>query len=166
MAQFSPLKVVAGEKYKVVIGMHDRSVVKGYFCAESDADDIDVLIRNSNRSDGEPPAQYFNADGSTLRVDWPKVKAVFFVSSFEGDRKRPSVRFYADGPTVESIWVEITFLDGEVIEGCVSNSLRHLQNDGFILYPSTPYSNDLLIYVNKSSLLSYRVLGVRMADWT
>jgi len=33
--------------------------------------------------------------------------------------------------------------------------------DGFLLRPSDAESNNLLVYVNKSAISNYRVLGVR-----
>jgi hypothetical protein len=97
-------------------------------------------------------------------VDWSQIKAVFFVSSLKGDSEQETVRFYTSGPEVQSIWVEIVFSDGEVIEGCIRNSLHHLKDDGFFLRPSTPGGNNLLIYVNKSAIVSFRVLDVRTME--
>jgi len=100
-------------------------------------------------------------DGSDLRLDAATVKAVFFVSSFEGDRQYEPVRFYTAGNDPGLIWVEILFRDGEIVEGCVQNSVHHLLGDGFFLLPSSPGSNNLMIFINKAAMASYRVLGVR-----
>jgi hypothetical protein len=89
------------------------------------------------------------------------LKAVFCVKSFEGDSARQNIRFYANGPVVERIWVEIQFRTKEVIEGTLHNSLRHLVDNGFFLQPSDPESNNILVYIDKSSIMNYRVLGVR-----
>jgi hypothetical protein len=93
-------------------------------------------------------------------LEWSDVKAVFFVSDFQGSPERHPVLFYSRGPEVGDIWAEVTFHDGEVIEGYVSNDLHHLNANGFFLRPTDPGGNNLLIYVNKSSLKGYRVLGV------
>ena len=65
-----------------------------------------------------------------LEIDWSQVKAVFFVATFEGDREFEAVRFFTSGQG-QTIWVEIVFADGEIIEGCIRNSLHHLKYDGF-----------------------------------
>lgn len=154
----------AVKKHKVVITRQDGTVTKGFFCTEAPAD-LNSLIRKS-QSDFQKTLDrgYISEDETKLEVDWSQMKAVFFVSSFKGDSDRDSVRFYTSGPEVQSIWVEIGFRDGEVIEGCVRNSIQHLQEDGFFLYPSTPDSNNLLIYVNKAAILSYRVLGLQTLE--
>jgi hypothetical protein len=143
-------------KHKVVITMQDGILAKGYYCAGTPVD-LNSLAGNSEAHLRE---RYTSENGTQLEIDWSQVKAVFFVSSFEGDRKYEPLRFYVNGPAIKSIWVEIVFRDGEVIEGCVQNSLDHLRNDGFFLLPSTPGGNNLLIYVNKAAIADYRVLGV------
>jgi len=153
-----------GIKHKVVITQQDGTVSKGYFCAESDSD-LSTFVRNLHSCFPEALTRCYISENETqLEIDWSQVKAVFFVSSFQGDSERDSVRFYTSGPEIQSIWVEIGFCDGEVIEGCVRNSLELLKDDGFFLSPSSPDSNNLLMYVNKSAIVSYRVLGFRMLE--
>jgi hypothetical protein len=143
-------------RHKVVIAMQDGVLIKGYFCAEPPAD-LTLLAGNS---DSHIHDRYISEDGTPLEANWTQVKAVFFVSSFDGDRKYQPLRFYSNGPAIKSIWVEIVFRDGEVIEGIVQNSIHHLKDDGFFLFPSTPGGNNLLIYVNKTAIADYRVLGI------
>jgi hypothetical protein len=154
----------AGTKHKIVITRQDGTVTKGYFCAESPVD-LNSFVRNLHSCFHEELHKRYIADEQDQpELDLSQLKAVFFVSSFQGDNERDSVRFYTSGPEVQNIWVEIGFNDGEVIEGCVRNSLDHLKDDGFFLYPSSPESNNLLLYVDKSAIVSYRVLGFRMLD--
>jgi hypothetical protein len=53
------------------------------------------------------------------------------------------------------------FLDGEVMEGIVYNSIRYLVDPGFFVLPTDPGSNNTLVYVVKSWLVDHRVLGLR-----
>jgi hypothetical protein len=154
------LKDESVKKYKIVIKRRDGIVIKGYFCSDAPSD-FNLMTGNLESTFHELLSKCISESGAPLDVDWPQLKAVFFVSSFAGDREQQNVRFYTNGPEVNSIWAEIVFSDGEVIEGCIQNSLDHLENDGFFLRPSTPRSNNLLIYVNKAAIVSYRVLGVR-----
>jgi hypothetical protein len=64
-------------------------------------------------------------------------------------------------PTIRDLWVRLEFLDGEMIEGIVQNSVHCLIDDGFFLIPTDPGSNNKLLYVLKSALKEYRVLGMR-----
>jgi hypothetical protein len=89
------------------------------------------------------------------------IKAVFYVNSFEGDSNHQHLNFYSRAPIVHGIWVRLQFLDGEVMEGMVYNSLRYLVDPGFFLLPTDPESNNKLVYVQKSWLADHRVLGMR-----
>jgi len=153
----------AVRKHKVVITRQDGTSMRGYYCPEAPVD-LTAL-------DGDSQFQYHEVldacvceNGNKSGVEWSQIKAVFFVSSFEGDREHHPVRFYTSGPELKNLWVEIVFSDGEFIEGCIRNSLHHLKDDGFFLRPSSPGGNNLLVYVNKAALVSYRVLGVRNMD--
>lgn len=89
------------------------------------------------------------------------VKAVFYVNSFEGDPARRTINFHTRTPIVHGIWIRLEFLDGEVMEGIVHNSIRYLVDSGFFLVPTDPASNNKLVYVMKKWIVDYRVLGLR-----
>lgn len=89
------------------------------------------------------------------------VKAVFYVNSFEGDPARTTINFHTRTPIVHGIWIRLEFLDGEVMEGIVHNSIRYLIDPGFFLLPTDPTSNNKLVYVLKKWISDYRVLGLR-----
>ncbi len=89
------------------------------------------------------------------------VKAVFYVNRFEGDAGHKELNFHSKAPIAHGIWMRIQFLDGEVMEGIVHNSIRYLVDPGFFLVPTDPYSNNKLVYVVKSWLADHRVLGIR-----
>jgi hypothetical protein len=89
------------------------------------------------------------------------IKAVFYVNSFEGDRDHQILNFHSRAPIVHGIWMRLQFLDGEVMEGIVYNSIRYLIDPGFFLLPTDPDNNNRLVYVLKSWLADHRVLGMR-----
>lgn len=163
MTDTAALKAVLGNRHKIVITSQDGSVTKGYFCSDLPAD-LNLLEGNSQFEFHKLLELCVSESGAKFNADLSRTKAVFFVTSFEGDHEHRPMRFYTSGPELQSLWVEIVFRDGEVIEGCIRNSLHHLKDDGFFLHPSTPGSNNLLIYVNKDAIVSYRVLGVRTVD--
>ena len=150
----------ATERHKVVVNLRDGTIVKGY---------LETIVPTDLASLLQDPMRHFpqelklhGANGSANHtVDVANAKAIFFVKSFDGDKKKNPVRFYTNGPAVHGIWVEVRFHDGEVVEGVIHNSIRHLIEDGFLMSPSDPDSNNEVIYVLKSSIQNYRVLGVR-----
>ena len=87
----------ATEKQKIVITKHYGSVVKGFWSATPSIRELSDSPFPSHQA----MAQHcVKADGTPMDVDWSTVKAVFFVSTFEGDRDQETVRFYANGPQV------------------------------------------------------------------
>ena len=89
------------------------------------------------------------------------VKAIFYVNSFDGDSSRKDINFHTRAPIVHGIWIRLQFLDGEVVEGIVYNSIRYLVDPGFFLLPTDPASNNKLVYVLKRWLVDHRILGLR-----
>jgi hypothetical protein len=151
-----------GTEYrKVVVNLGDGRVLRGLM-KTARITGLDALLELSSRK--FPQTITLETDNGPLEVLLKDSKAVFFVKSFEGDLERHGLRFYTHGPVIRGIWVEIQFKDNEVIEGIIENSINHIVDEGFLLSPSDPESNNILIYVNKSAMKHYRVLGVRMIE--
>ena len=90
------------------------------------------------------------------------VKAIFFVKSFEG-KSHDDLRFHDHLPAPDCLWVRVTFHDGEVIEGLIGNSPNYVLHAGFYMSPIDPEGNNWLIYVLKSKLKDFQILGLRAA---
>lgn len=86
-------------------------------------------------------------------------KAIFFVRSHEGDREYEETKF-SIGHAASGLWVQAQFADGEVLEGYVMNSIDWLNGSGIWMSPTDRFSNNTLIYVPRSSLVQFHVLGV------
>ena len=129
MTDFTASKEEAVRRHKVVIRRQDGTIIRGYYCSDLPAD-LSSLAGSAQSNFHKMQGACVSEDGTKLELDWSQVKAIFFVASFEGDRDFEAVRFFSSGQ-VQSIWVEIVFTDGEVIEGCIRNSLHHLKYDGF-----------------------------------
>jgi hypothetical protein len=56
--------------------------------------------------------------------------------------------------------VRVKFFDQEYLEGVLRNSAQLLVDPGFFLKPPDLQSNNEILYVIKSSLVDFRVLGV------
>jgi hypothetical protein len=144
---------------KVVIQFGDKHV-KGYL--ESPRwTTLDELLRNSTHC--SPQTFRVRHLESELIEEIPvsEIKAVFYVNSFDGNSDHKELNFYSRAPITHGIWVRITFLDGEVMEGIVYNSIRYLVDPGFFLIPTDPGCNNKLVYVVKGHLADHRVLGLR-----
>jgi len=147
-------------EHKVVICYRDGRRVKGLLRIEVHTSLESLLDETDRNLEGEMTS-FCPEGGEPEGLDLREAKAVYFVKTFEGDSKREKIRFYENGPEVGLLWVEVQFLDDEVEEGAVHNSIHHLVQDGFFLHPSDPESNNRLVYVKKSAIKRYRVLGLR-----
>ena len=64
-------------------------------------------------------------------------------------------------PERKGLRVRLRFEDNETLEGVVENSVDLLQAAGFFFWPADANANNELIFVVKSALLGFRVLGVK-----
>lgn len=143
---------------KVVAHLADGSLVKG-------------VLRNSESFDPLAAGLIGQTLPSTVALELPgggrrlidvnNMKALFFVKTLEGRSDYVEVKFFERNPQIEGLWTKIKFKDGEVTEGIVHNSLPFVSDSGFFLRPPDPQSNNRVVFVVKSFLSDFRVLGIR-----
>jgi hypothetical protein len=153
------IETIAIKSEKIVIQSGARTL-KGYLDSPA-SDTIEELLGNA--PDSPPQSFRIRLLESDIVEDIPikDIKAVFYVNSFDGDSEHQQINFHSRAPIVHGIWMRLQFLDGEVMEGIVYNSIRYLVDPGFFLLPTDPGSNNRLVYVVKSWIVDHRVLGVR-----
>lgn len=144
---------------KVVVQFGSRTI-KGYL--ESPAwNTIEELLSSAPQIAPEVFRVRLIDSDEIEEISIKDVKAVFYVNSFDGNSVRNHLNFHTRAPIVHGIWMRFQFLDGEVMEGIVFNSIRYLVDPGFFVLPTDPGSNNKLVYVVKSWLVDHRVLGLR-----
>jgi hypothetical protein len=149
----------APQSEKVVIQFGTRTI-KGFL--ESPVwNTVEELLAKAPQSSPEKFRVRALDSGLVDEIPTKDIKAVFYVNSFEGDADHTHLNFHSRAPIVHGIWMRLQFLDGEVMEGIVFNSIRYLVDPGFFLLPTDPESNNKLVYVLKSWLVDHRVLGMR-----
>ncbi len=99
--------------------------------------------------------------GEVEDIALTNIKAVFFVKDFSGQTSHVDLLFHNRMPPMECLWIRIRFDDGETIEGIIHNSLDHIVGPGFFMAPADPIGNNWLIYVSKSRLTGFEILGLR-----
>jgi hypothetical protein len=153
------MKANSPSSEKVVIQFGSRTV-KGYLELPT-WNTIEDLLSNAPRC--SPETFRFRSVESDIveEISIRDVKAIFYVDSFEGDPSHKELNFHSKAPITHGIWMRVQFLDGEVMEGIVNNSIRYLVDPGFFMVPTDPDSNNKLAYVVKSRLADHRVLGMR-----
>lgn len=151
--------VDASNSVKVVI--HYKSgAVHGYLPAQS-LDSIEDSFEAT--PNGCPNVIRFRRVGADVSedLDLAAAKALYYVSSFEGNVDHEDLKFSINAPLMHAIWLRVEFKDGESLEGTVHNTMDFLVKEGFFLHPSDPESNNLLVYVFKRQLQNCTILGLR-----
>ena len=144
---------------KIVAHLRDGRLVKGHTEALPEMR-LEELLRTGPHP--LPKQISVRTNGSkNVSIPLDSLKALFFVKSFEGRTDYQEIKFFDSHPPVEGLWVRIKYFDGEASEGVVHNSLHHLTSPGFFLKPPDQESNNEYVYVLKTSLTDFRVLGVR-----
>jgi hypothetical protein len=99
--------------------------------------------------------------GAVEDIALDNVKAVFFVKDFSGQTSHVDLLFHDRLPVMECLWIRIRFNDGETIEGIIQNTQDYIMGPGFFMAPADPIGNNWLIYVSKSKLTGFEILGLR-----
>ena len=149
-----------GEQIKVVAHKIDGKLIKGH---TRDVPDFNSEALHKNQL-ATPPSTLEIIDATTgkaIKIKLSDLKAMFFVKSFDGSKHYEEVKFFKAHPIVEGLWVRLKFSDNENTEGVIYNSIHYLKNPGFFMKPPDPHSNNQMVYVLRSSLTEFRVLGVR-----
>jgi hypothetical protein len=100
-------------------------------------------------------------EGVDLPLDLEKLKGIFFVRDYEGDKNYLENKNLTSDPDRKGVRARIRFDDNETLEGVVENSIELLTAKGFFFWPADPEANNELIYVVKSALIGFSVLGVK-----
>ncbi len=148
---------IKAEKVVIQFGSY---TIKGYLESPS-WNTIEELLSSAPQTAPETfRVRLFDTD-EVKEISIKDIKAIFYVNSFDGNPVRNHLNFHTRAPIVHGIWMRFQFLDGEVMEGIVFNSMRYLVDPGFFVLPTDPGSNNKLVYVVKSWLVDHRVLGLR-----
>jgi hypothetical protein len=84
---------------------------------------------------------------------------IYFVKEFTEDPE-PERKAFLSRPKLDGLWVRLTFLDGETLEGVVANDLLTLLDSGVQITPPDISGPTVRIFVPRSSLSALTVLGV------
>ncbi|UCH44438.1 MAG: hypothetical protein JSV11_09050 [Nitrospiraceae bacterium] len=117
---------------KIVLRFKDKTLLKGH------------------AKDFSPGKKIFHMrllNGETVMVDVEKLKAVFFVKRFEGDK---DYRYrYKDALPWGGTRMKVKFSDGEVMIGYTQH--HQIIDDGFFMTSADIKGNNTCVYIIKSS---------------
>ncbi len=142
--------------HTVVVHLNDSSVLRGYYRIPESAISPSVVPGDLPSSMAIEPED----GGPEVTLNLADAKAVFFVRSFTGSPKQQDVRFFDSLSIHPYLWVRMTFVDGEIMEGRVSNGIDLLTENAFRLFPVDELTNNRCLFVPKGSLRSFQIIGL------
>lgn len=149
--QGAEFKSEGEEQQRVIVRYADGSMLRGYIPAE------DAI---PPQTDVSGALAVRRTDGEQEYVEIGKIKAIFFVKSFEGSRRYSEFKVFTHQPNGRGVWVRVQFDDGEVMEGIAPNSLETYTRPVFSLTPPDPRSNNERVLVSKQCIKQMQILGL------
>lgn len=146
--------------HNVVVNLKNSNVLYGYYRAATTSHDPSLIptdlpvTMTIEPQDGGPAI--------TFRLE--DAKAVFFVNTFAGSPTQQDVRFFDSLSIHPYLWVRLTFQDGEIMEGRVANEIDLLTKNAFQLFPVDELTNNRSLFVPKTSLSSFQIIGLLEAQ--
>ncbi len=131
---------------KVLISRFDRESVAGFVNPQTYLLDGGVEV--------------LTPSGTLAVIPYGDIKTVCFVRDFDSPEDPRGPRVFQTRPKTEGLWVRMSFRDGEVMEGVLSNNLLAVETQGFTVTPPGPASRDQRIFVPRAALTEFVVVGV------
>jgi hypothetical protein len=102
--------------------------------------------------------------GKVVWIAWKQVKWVCYVRDFPaGETANPERllhKRFSIRPRTTGIWLRMTLMDGEELEGLAANDRSLVEGAGLLLTPPDTRSNTQRIYVPRTSIQTLEVLGL------
>lgn len=142
--------------HNVVVNLKNSNVLYGYYRADSNSQDPSAVPTDLPVSMTIEPQD--GGPAVTFRLE--DAKAVFFVNTFAGSPTQQDVRFFDSLSIQPYLWVRLAFQDGEIMEGRVANDIALLTKNAFQLFPVDELTNNRSLFVPKTSLSSFQIIGL------
>ena len=138
-------KTPASTHKKVIVELLEKKLLRGYLNPSklAQAEVLDLLTQ----------------EGAHDEVPLAKVRAIYFVRDLKDDIAMDRKSFLSR-PKLDGLWVKLRFRDGESLEGVIPNDLLGLQENGLQMTPPDFHSNTDRIFVPRTALTEFTVLGV------
>ncbi len=142
--------------HTVVVNLKSSSLLRGYYRTEEPDATVESVPGDLPATMAIEPEE----GGDPVTICLEDAKAVFFVRSFAGSPAQQDVRFFDSVSIHPYLWVRMTFEDGEIMEGRVSNGIDLLTQNAFRLFPVDELTNNRCLFVPKCSLRNFQIIGL------
>jgi len=147
MRQSTP---VASSRKPVIVRKFSRDWVAGY--------------AGASFGQNTPALEILDLTGKVLTLEWVAVKWVCYVRDFptgdQGNPERLLQKRFAVRPRTTGIWLRMTLLDGEELEGIAANDRSLIEGAGLLLTPPDTRSNTQRIYIPRLAIQTLEVVSL------
>lgn len=111
-----------------------------------------------------PALEILDLAGKVINLEWETVKWVCYVRDFpSGDQMNPErliQKKFAVRPRSSGLWLRMTLLDGDELEGLAANDRSLIEGAGLMLTPPDTRSNTQRIYVPRKAIQTLEVVSL------
>ena len=114
--------------------------------------------------------EILDLSGKVLRIGWEQVKWVCYVRDFpapsashpvdQANPERLLHKRFSVRPRTAGLWLRMTLIDGDELEGLAANDLTLVAGAGLLLTPPDMRSNTQRIYVPRQAIQTLEVVSL------
>ncbi len=110
--------------------------------------------------------EILDQSGKVVRIEWSAVKWVCYVRDLSvspADQANPERllhKRFTIRPRTAGLWLRMTLLDGEELEGLASNDRSLIDGSGLLLTPPDQRSNTQRIFVPRTAIQALEVVSL------
>lgn len=144
-------RAMGSQRKPVIVRKFSRDWIAGYASP--------ILGQNA------PELEILDLAGKVLWIRWESVKWICYVRDFPAaaDQSNPERllhRRFAVRPRTAGLWVRMTLLDGDELEGLAANDRSLIDGAGLLLTPPDLRSNTQRMYVPRQAIQSLEVVSL------
>lgn len=113
-----------------------------------------------------PELEILDQGGKVLHIPWASVKWVCYVRDFnmssmdQSNPERLLHKRFAVRPRAAGLWLRMTLLDGDELEGLAANDRTLIDGSGLLLTPPDMRSNTQRIYIPRPAIQALEVVSL------
>ena len=113
---------------------------------------------------GPTGIEMIDLEARSLILPLGEIKCIYYVRDFDTNPIQRQRKVFLSRPKVGGLWVRMTFLDNDIQEGVIPNTLS-MHRDPGLLITAPDFSTVIQkIYIPKAALRDMKIVGV-VTDW-
>jgi len=113
-----------------------------------------------------PELEILDQSGKVIRLEWPTIKWLCYVRELnvsvadQGNPERLLHKRFTVRPRAAGLWLRMTLLDGDELEGLAANDRSLVDGRGLLLTPPDMRSNTQRIFIPRTAIQTLEVVSL------